>query len=413
MPESINLRSMAGSLAPVFLLRVLASAGALFLLVFSARWYGVIGRADISMFMLWITLHGVMNEWLGGAQLVFWYQRINTARLLRVMFLWTLVTSGLLSVVACLSYFNWEMILLLWISFFVQAFNATLMHLYNAMGKLRKAALVNVLPTMVLMGMMIVREIIKGSNSNDYYVMYPLSFLFSLIIGLSGIRYLSDLSGSPSMAEWLRRGLVFLVTGIGFILSGRVSFFVVEHLSGKEALGKYSVALSLCEVLMIAPGILSTWFYSEVSKNPGLNHDKTQYRLTRISLLCVSGGALFFYLVPEEWILLVVGDGFTGLSDYFLPFFLAYILLSGSVIRTHYFSGKGNFSRNMLASVTGLVATLVLGIFALLFDFSAITRWMPFAGFFVLLLMTWRREKDPIQEAVASESMNQDVRHSR
>jgi O-antigen/teichoic acid export membrane protein len=142
-------------------------------------------------------------------------------------------------------------------------------------------------------------------------------------------------------------------------LNYRLDFFLVSYFAGVTALGLYSIAVGLAQLLWVASRAASRVLLPAVASNAGASEELTAM-LARLSLWTAAAGAVCYVIVGQPLIQLLYG------ADFLPGYAPLVILLAGTVPFTlsntlaAHLGGLGLQVLNLRASLVGLALTVAL-----------------------------------------------------
>jgi stage V sporulation protein B len=202
--------------------------------------------------------------------------------------------------------------------------------------------------------------------------------------------------GRPSkslLAEGVKYGLRGSIGNIFQFLNYRLDFFLVSALRGSSAVGVYSVAVSLAELLWKIPTAAATILFPRVAAgSPG--GVAFTARVSRMSLLLTASSAVVLTSVAHPLIQLLFGDKFSGA---FIPLVLlmpGVVALSIANILASDLAGRGRPGYSSFAAGITLVVTIGLDV-TLIPRYgasgAAVASSAAYAGAGVFLLVVFSR----------------------
>lgn len=178
-----------------------------------------------------------------------------------------------------------------------------------------------------------------SSNVEFKYTVNPLLFIESIKLGIKAA----------------------ILNMIGYLLL-RSDIYMIGYFIGVEAVGIYSAAVFISELVSKAPSMIGTLLFPIVSANENKEVQNITAKLCRSSIFIGTILCLFLSILGKSLILISFGSNF--ITSYYSLLYLipGMISLSGSVILSNYFSGKG-YPRYMISiSVISLIINVLLNI---------------------------------------------------
>ena len=139
----------------------------------------------------------------------------------------------------------------------------------------------------------------------------------------------------------------------------RLLYFALERHAGLAAVGLFSTAVSLAEVLWIPANSLAAMALNRVSREaqaPGTR--AFVLRLTRLAIVAMLGAAVAAALVPVDGIMALLGRDFADVRSQLVRLLPGVVALGVSLVASAYHAGHGLYMRNLIAALAGLTVTL-------------------------------------------------------
>lgn len=355
-----------------FLSRVIVAAANLAVLLLTARWLGPAARGDISLFVLDLSLIMLVSEMVGGPALVYQVPRINNLQLKSLGYGWGLISSFL-----CLFVLYFFSLIPANSGYFLilsgMLLNAGSVHSQILIGRGRfcSFSILNMLSPLTILGFIIFSLHYDEKKVEIVYNAILVGAILSFIIGA----ILTPGTWSKKPVPWLRlipevfyNGGLNQSASIFHLLSNRFSYFLLQRQYGNADLGVFSLAVSICESVLMFSHSLSLVFYSRSanrSDDEGLRRGTAKW--AGWSFLITAGGCLILAIVPSAWLVMLVGEGFREASLYFIVLSIPVMLTSYYQLITHYFSGQGNYRLNAGAGLIGAAVSVVFCFFLIPF----------------------------------------------
>ncbi len=161
----------------------------------------------------------------------------------------------------------------------------------------------------------------------------------------------------------LKKGLNSQVSNLLQFINYRFSFYAIAYLLSKADVGIFSVSVALAESIWILGKSIAQVHIAEVASscNSTIELQRT-YTLTLRSLLLTLAGLIVLLALPSSLFQLVFGNGFAASHQLIWWLSPGILALSGQMVLSHYFSGKGIFKYNNWAALAGLFVTICLNL---------------------------------------------------
>ena len=198
---------------------------------------------------------------------------------------------------------------------------------------------------------------------------YLLSYAIPLVISLFQLlRYFNDApavdsKGHTLIKSFFKYGFEIQFNNISHMINYRFCFYIIEKWKGKDALGIFSIALSLCEVVWIIAKSISTFQYSKIvnSTDPEVQRKLTIHSV-QLSLLATIPVLFALLVLPNSLFTFVFGDEFSSIKTVLLSLSLGVISLAIFTILNHFFSGIGKNKPNIIGSLIGNITVISLSL---------------------------------------------------
>jgi O-antigen/teichoic acid export membrane protein len=290
-----------------FASRVIIAGANLAVLLLSARWLGPAARGDISLFVLDLSLIMLVSEMVGGPALVYQVPRINNLQLKSLGYGW-----GLISALLCLFVLYFFSLIPAHAGFFLifsgMLLNAGAVHSQILVGRGRfwSFSFLSMISPLSILGFIIFSLHYDEKKVEIVYNGILTGAILSFIAGA----LLTPGTWSKKPVPWLKlipevfyNGGLNQSASIFHLLSNRFSYFLLQRQYGNAELGVYSLAVSVCESVLMFSHSLSMVFYSRSanrSDDEGLRRGTAAW--AGWSFFITLCGCLVLCLMPGAWI---------------------------------------------------------------------------------------------------------------
>jgi O-antigen/teichoic acid export membrane protein len=167
-----------------------------------------------------------------------------------------------------------------------------------------------------------------------------------------------------SSSEIVRYGFMSQLASVLNYLVSRISFFVLGCYREAADLGVYSVAVAVCETILLIAGSISLVQYVKVSNMGNCPLVKElSAKLAIVSALVTFIGAALLVIIPSSVLSSIFGNGFAEAKKIILILSLGIVALGFGTVLSHYFGGIGEYRINVTANMIGLVVCVVGNLF--------------------------------------------------
>jgi len=344
-----------------FFARLLVAAINVATLVLCARYLGVSSRGEISIFLFGISLIQMSGEVFSGYAVVHFMPTINHSTMIRYgylfIFLASLLASGLLflsdKMLPGLALETWIIALLVLLHTFhcIIVLGRENVFLFNRLSILQ--------PLLLFIGIFCAIFIAKQFTFKAY--LYPLLWSFILAIPFSGkfaFQHKLKVVTQPFPLK------AVLINGFRYQAVLLMHFFCIRYtyflLPNSGDVGLYASGTAIAESALLLSGSLAPLILSEVANNQSQN--RNVQRTVKLSLLGFAFSMCtlsILIIIPERWLLFVLGSGFVGIKSVCVYYAPAVAMLSLFIPLSQFFSAKGQQMRTLIAYSSGFLFTLV------------------------------------------------------
>lgn len=324
-------------------------------MVLLSRYLGAEGKGLSSLIIVIISGIQVICDFFGGAALVYLASRHRLINLLFPAWIWSLCCS----ITAAFILSNFYGGLMGWsiagLSFLCSTLNQHI-HLLNGRKSFTQANILAFLQALLIFFVSWLFLTLQPTVS---------AYIFSLAAGwgLPWLVSLMMLKKLPKLAEensdlfsafrqLIRFGAANQTGHLIQYFTQRVAFYMLPA----AALGVYSNAVTLSESLWMLASAVAMVQYGSISNS----HDKAAAAkltlvLMKLVFVATATGGLLLCLLPSELFVKIFGIQFSGVATLLPLLYPGICLMSGYLIIGHYFSGTGQFRKNNLALLSGLI----------------------------------------------------------
>jgi len=336
-------------------------------------------KGEQSIILTNIVIILLFNNIIGGATLVYIVPRFNNRKVLQYSYLWAfIVCSGAFLIARLIPGLNHELLIHTFMLTFISALaSANTMILLGKEKILAKNAIhvLQILSVAVFLVIAIFALNIENIHAYIYalYFGYGSSLLLSVLLlakHWKAGRQINDVKQAliPSM---FRYGFFNQLSHITQMLSLRLSYYLLLIFYGNESVGIYSVAVAIIESVWLISKSIATVQYARITNSTDESYNRQlTIKLLRSSLLFSILMIFGLSILPVSFFRFMFGEEFGPVKPIILLLIPGIFSYNFYLIPGHYFSGKGKYHINTVASAIGLVVTLALSLVLIpLYDF--------------------------------------------
>jgi len=332
-------------------------------------WYlGADKVGTISLIILAITLIQMLNNFVGGAALVYLLPRTDLVTLFVPAYLWSFVTAFTGTFIIELfhlipaGYFWHVLILSLVLSLssvnFMILMGQERIKGYNIISLLQGISFFLVL----LFWLFVLRKREVLSYLIGLYASYLLAFTGSLIMILSHAKWGKFKGMTGTLKEIFRYGSLMQTGNILQFFNYRLSYYFIEVFMGRAALGVYSVGVQLSESVWLVSRSIAMVQYTRISNEKDRNYAaRITLSLTKVAFLITLICLLLLYILLLLFFPLIFTPEFASVKIIMASLAIGMLTFSVSIILSPYFSGIGKPGYNTISAAIGLIFTLISG----------------------------------------------------
>jgi len=344
------------------------------LLVLTARWFGVEFRGEIALFNATVNLVVLVVGFTGGSSIVYLAARDASRGYLRQLLLVSYAFAVAVPVAIALGAaalgvsLGRETPLVVLVSVL---YSLLVVHtcVLLAGREVWQATLLEFLRPFAIVGLAGALALTRGFRSpREFYLVWGaaavLAFALSLPFLAAHRRRLEPGGPPPPLREVLRQlvsfGSLAQLSNVVQFMNYRLLYFALERHAGLAAVGLFSTAVSLAEVLWIPANSLAALALNRVSREANAPGTRAfVLRLTRLALVAMLAAAVVAALVPVDGIMALLGRDFADVRSQLVRLLPGVVVLGVSLIASAYHAGHGLYARNLVAALAGLAVTLV------------------------------------------------------
>lgn len=334
-----------------------------------SQYLGAAGKGQQSILITTIAFVLLVCNILGGASLVYLVPRYDNFKIIAPSYLWTAIVCVVLYFMMGIfqdvpPVYAFHVCLLTLIS----SFTAVNTMILLGHEKIHAKNLIAVVQTLVLILSLLFMFIVLDKKSIESYIIslyiaFTVVFIISClyIFKFINVGYGKQSSFSKVLKDMFHYGFLNQLSHITQLLSFRLSYYILLLYLGKDSVGIYSNAVALVESVWLISKSIATVQYARIanSDNDIYSQILTQ-KLLRSALFVSFFILLPMALLPSVFYKILFGQEFGSVNRIIMILAPGVFIYNFSLIIGHYFSGKGRYHINTVASAIGLVVTVGL-----------------------------------------------------
>jgi O-antigen/teichoic acid export membrane protein len=387
---------MIAKVAQTFAIRVITAALSFVIFFLNANYLGAKGLGTIGLIILNVTLFVLFCNLIHGA-IIYFSSRINRGNLSLIAYLWSLVGLGIYFLLNQLyplvdKPYLYDLLIL----GFLQA--SAGIHHYLLLGNERigRYNFLSLTQSVSLLFALLLYYFIFHQQTVEAFLQ-SLYWSYGISYGLAVFSTIKEWE-KPKWNEILNDfricfnyGFFAQAANTFQLLNYRISYFFLDAMSGRIALGQYTASVQLAEALLLPGRSIATVQYVRISRK---KNDAYARRITtlfmKLSWITATVGLTLVLLIPEQYFVLFLGTDFSEVKALMAYMTVGIIALSAEVVISHYFSGSGKVKLNFYSASIGLGVTL-LGCWLLIEPYGAIgaalTASLSYSSMFLYLFV--------------------------
>lgn len=337
--------------------------------VLTAQYLGAFGRGEIALLVLGMAIISLFQAIVGGSVVTYLVPKYSFKKLFLTASWWSVGMAIFIAFLLDVSYLiNGDFLFELIIISILQGLISVCQNLLLGKENIQANNLIEIIKSVILLVFISLEFIFWKQPTLDVVLLgYEIAFGSALIVGLFFIRkYLFETEitylKSHPFIPMLSTGFSMQINGLAQLFNYRFCFYLIEKWKGKEALGVFSVTISLAETIWIISKSIATYQYTKVvnSSNPSEQVSLTLF-FSKWSTLLTIPATVVVVLIPNDFYSWLFGRDFSEIKPVLLSLSIGIVSFSFCTIINHYFSGTGKNRLNTYSSLIGNAITLGLG----------------------------------------------------
>ena len=339
----------------------------LLIAIILSQFLGPEGKGQQGLIITTIAFILVFSNLVGGGTLVYLVPRYKISELFLPSYLWALLISAaafillLLFPVIGIGY-SVHIAVLSVISGFA-GINSTLL-----IGKEEiKASNLTLLiqPLGTIAALLFIFYLTDIQNVYAYIIAIYISFSISWFTGLV---YLKKYFHEKLIEFRVKLEVIKTLFKLGFLnqtahitqlMSFRLSYYILDLYHGEASVGIYSNAISLMESVWLISKSISLVQYARIANEDDIRYaQRITVKLLMAGFIVCSFILIPLLILPVSVYSFVFGEGFIGIKTAMWTLAPGVLIYNINILFGHYFSGRGKYHYNTIASTAGLVVSI-------------------------------------------------------
>lgn len=363
--SALMIKSILGTFSTKLLTALLSFA----LIILLSQHLGAEGKGEASLILTTITIIILFCDFVGGSSLVYLAPRHNLPSLLAVSYIWTFFISALaylglhLYPVLPEPYIIHTVLIaflqaLFCINLFILLSNEKI-RLFN-LGKLIQIGIC----------VIVAGSLLYTLDEKSVYAYIIGLYISSIITFLLSLYWLPKQKNRPDLKAIgvpiraaFQLGSLNQFANIAQFLNYRASYYILGIYWTSAEIGIYSNSASIAESVWIFTNSVNLVQYASIANSDNnLDNKNLTIGLCKVSFLFTTIPVLILCLLPPGLYKLVFGAEFGDMTYAIRALAPGILLYNFSKVLSHYFSGTGRYQYNMLGAFSGLLVTIIIGL---------------------------------------------------
>jgi O-antigen/teichoic acid export membrane protein len=333
-----------------------------------SQYLGPAGKGQQGLIITTIAMILVFSNLVGGATLVYLVPRYPYSRLIIPSYLWSIIISSLsLPVLMLIRVIPAEFILHVCILSVINSFSSINMTLLIGKEKINTANLIAVIQPLLIIACLVIYFVLLEIQTIDAYIIaLYISFFASWLLGMVAIfktfgRVSLDIYGNLVVVkDMFRLGFMNQLAHITQFLSFRLSYYFLDQFHGEASVGVYSNGVSIIESIWLVGKSISLVQYARIANTSDEDYSQNlSLNLLKGSVMISLVAIVVLILLPVEFYTFIFGSGFEDIKTGIYALAPGVLVYNISIILGHYFSGRGKYHLNTIASSVGLIVSII------------------------------------------------------
>lgn len=353
--------------------RIVCTLITLGIVIINTRVFGSSGVGTIGLFILGITILQILTSFIGGPSLVYMLPRNDSFQLIFLSYAFALFINIIGSILLVTFHliekqYFWHLLItsIFFSTYYIHS------QIILSQEKIKVYNFLAVLQIALQLGLLLIFiYLLKNKTVFSYIFAYLISFIVVSIVSIPYIVEKLTFKGFKNIwsvfKQMIMYGFVIQIANLTQLLNYRLSYYIIEFCSGRQALGLFELGTKLSEAIWILPKSMATVQYSRISNcnENKVYAQKLTLAFLKLSFVFTLVAVLVLLSIPNHWIAWVFGAEFSDSKPVIIALAFGILVFSCNIILSHYFAGFGKYKINTIASIIGVIITLTLGLSAI------------------------------------------------
>ena len=342
------------------------------IVMLTAKYTGAVGRGEISLMYLNITLVLMFNDLIGGSALVYLIPKIGAKKIVFPAFI-VAVCSAIILPLVLNFYHQYSLHQLMWfISLSLTLNLSSISNVFlNGLNKIKFTNLFTVVQTVtIFLSLCFFIFVLHLNSSIVYFASLFIGFSVNFILSFFALfNQLFPIVKAPilkTIKDILSYGFIVQAGNLIQLLNYRISYYFIDVFypeKGKFMLGVFSTGSSIAESSWVIMNGISMVQYAAISNNDASDKQNSLFsiQLSKISLLLTVLFMLIIILLPNSLFIYFFGKDFTEMQEVIKILSPGIIIMGFTGIYSHYFAGTGLMKVSTYASLTAFIVSVLSG----------------------------------------------------
>jgi O-antigen/teichoic acid export membrane protein len=343
------------------------------IVMLTAKYTGAVGRGEISLMYLNITLVLMFNDLIGGSALVYLIPKLGAKKTVLPSFIVALC-SGILLPLLINIFHHYSSSQLIWFILLSLSLNlSSISNVFlNGLNKIKFTNLFTVIQTILIFLSLCFFIFYCHQNSSTSYfaallIGFIVNFLLSFIVLYPHLFPIIKTPVLKTIKEILSYGFIVQAGNLIQLLNYRISYYLLDVFypeKGKFMVGVFSTGSSVAESAWVIMNGISMVQYAAIANNDPLDKKNSliSIQLAKLCLLLTSLFITIILVLPNSIFIYFFGSDFTEMQEVIKILSPGIIIMGFTGIYSHYFAGIGLMKVSTFASLTALIVSIVTGL---------------------------------------------------